>query len=270
LNINEILFEFSNRGRTAIFKSLFNNYKRHSDLENEMGLIGSEISRHLKRLRQKKLVIKTSENKYTVSNVGKILYRVLNMLEVTMEYDDFFNTHDIHSIPLYLVMQLGDLKSVELSDKTMQNIELWSDLVKNSEKFIYAISDQFQISLLPIVEKKFKNKKIEIRALVDKSLLKSYNIPEEWAEKFENAKVFYKNINAYENVKILSKIPLSLVVTDKGAILFLSKKEKIDYEQCLIGNHPNFIEWCIELFEKYWKNGKMLKPFIRKETKALS
>jgi predicted transcriptional regulator len=269
LEITDIFFEFSNRGRLDLFKSLYESDKKHSELVEELEVPGSEISRHLKRLREKKLIIKKQNNRYTVSNIGKIFYNIFEIFEVTVNHKSFFNSHDIMSIPLYLFVELGNLKTLEMSDKTMQNIELWSNLVKNSEEFIYAISDQFQISILPIVERKLQKKSIEIKALINKTLIKSYNIPDEWANKFDDASAFYKKLDIYENVRILTEINLSLIVSDKGGILFLKKNNSIDYSECLIDNHPNFINWCMDIFKFYWRKGDSLRPFIKRETKSL-
>ncbi len=250
-----------------MFKRLYQGRKRHGQLENELNIPGSEVSRHLKRLTQKHLITKSTDNYYEITNIGKIFIHVMDIFEVSLEHQSFLNTHDITGIPLNLILQLGNLKTIEISYKTMQNIELFSDLIKNSEKFIYAISEQFQNSLLPIVEKKINDKSINIRALVDKSLLKFYRIPEEWSQMFTDSDIFYEKIDL-ENICILDKIDFSLVVTDKGSVLFLSQDGEIDYNQCLIGNQESFIKWTTELFEFYWKKGKSLRPFIRKEIKA--
>ncbi|TFF98402.1 MAG: hypothetical protein EU547_01675 [Promethearchaeota archaeon] len=42
----------------------------------------------------------------------------------------------------------------------------------------------------------------------------------------------------------------------------------MDYSQCLIDNHPSFIEWCRELFDFYWKEAESLKPFINNISKS--
>jgi len=268
LNINEIFFEFSNKKRYNVIKSLYIESKRHSQLENELNIPGSEISRHLKRLMEKNLITKNVNNKFTITNIGKIFFKVMDIFEVSLKCKDFFNTHEITTIPLFLILQIGDLKTIETSNKTLQNIELWSDLIKNSEKFIFAVLDQFQISLLPIAEKKIRTQSIEICALIDKHILKSYETPEEWSQIFQDSKAFYKDIKIFQNIRILDNIKFSLVVSDKGAILFLSKNGEIDYSQCLIDNSESYIKWTKELFKFYWRKGKALRPFITKEIQS--
>lgn len=224
---------------------------------------GSEVSRHLKRLIDKNLIFKEINNEYYITNIGKIFLRMMEIFEVSLNHRDFLNSHEITSIPVNLVFQLGKLKDVEFGDKTMENMEIFENLVKESEYFLYAITDQYQKSLLKEAEKKMRDQSIKIKALVDKNLIKSYNIPKGWSKLFEEPKIFFRDM--LENIRILDEINVSLIVSDKGAILFLSKDGEIDYSQSLMDNHESFINWTKQLFEWYWDKGNNLRSFIRKE-----
>ncbi len=259
MRINDLFFEFSNEGRFEVFKSLYKEKKRHSHLEKELDIRGSEISRHLKRLIEKNLVKKSMDNKYMITNIGKMFLDILDLFQVSLKYEPFFNNHTIDIFPLNLILQLGNLKSLKINSGTMQNIELWSDMIKNSEKYILAISDQFQDSILPAVERKINNTSIDIKALVDKNVLKS-----KVYEKLQDRHTFYQKINIAQNIRLLKQIDISLLVTDKGAILFLSKEGKIDYSECLFDENEIFILWSKELFEWYWKKGITIESIIRK------
>ncbi|MFX0023667.1 MAG: transcriptional regulator FilR1 domain-containing protein [Candidatus Hermodarchaeota archaeon] len=258
MRINDLFFEFSNEGRFEVFKSLYKEKKRHSQLEKDLNIRGSEISRHLKRLIEKNLVKKSMDNKYTITNIGKLFLEILELFEVSLKYEPFFNTHNIDIFPLNLILQLGNLKSIKISSGTMQNIELWSEMIKNSEKYILAISDQFQDSILPAVERKINNTSIEIKALVDKNVLKSKGY-----EKLKDRHTFYQKINITQNIRMLKQIEVSLLVTDKGAILFLRKEGKIDYSECLFDENEIFIKWTKDLFKWYWKKGANIESIIR-------
>ncbi|MFX0008015.1 MAG: helix-turn-helix transcriptional regulator [Promethearchaeota archaeon] len=258
MRINDLFFEFSNEGRFEVFKSLYKGKKRHSQLEKDLDIRGSEISRHLKRLIEKNLVKKSTDNKYAITNIGKLFLDVLDLFEVSLKFESFFNTHNIDIFPLNLILQLGNLKSIKISSGTMQNIELWADMIKNSEKYILAISDQFQDSILPAVERKINNISIDIRALIDKNVLNSRGY-----EKLHDRHTFYQKINITQNIRMLKQIEFSLLVTDKGAILFLGEEGKIDYSECLFDENEIFIEWSKELFEWYWKKGTNIKSIIR-------
>ncbi len=266
MDLNDLLFEFSHKERFKVLKCLYYGRKRHIELQNELEIPGSEISRHLKRLSEKNLVFKDVDNRYHITNIGKIFIRMMDIFEVSIIHRSFFNSHEITSIPVHLIFQLGKLKGVEFGNKTMENMEIFENLVKNSEQFLYAITDQYQKSLLKEVENKKRENPIKIRALVDSNLLKSYNIPDGWSKLFKDPKTFFQEM--LENIRILDEIKISLIVSDKGAILFLSKDDKIDYSQCLIDNHKSFVTWTKELFEWYWKKGKSLRPYIRKAIRA--
>ena len=259
MKINELFFEFSNEGRFRVFKCLFNESKRHNQIEKELNIRGSEVSRHLKRLIKKNLVNRDRDNKYEITNIGRFFLQTLDIFKIALKYENYFNTHDAYDLPLYIILQLGNLKTLKINKGTMQNIELWSQLIKNSEKYILAISDQFQDSILPIVEKKIKNISINIRALVDETVLNSKGY-----EKLEDRHAFYQKLKITENIRVLNQIDFSLLVSDKGAILFLRREGKIDYSECLFDNVETFIKWSMELFEWYWKKGKDIKPFIKK------
>ncbi|UCD01290.1 MAG: winged helix-turn-helix transcriptional regulator [Promethearchaeota archaeon] len=261
MDLNELLIEFTNKGRYEVFKSLYKEKKRHSELEKELNIPGPEISRNLKRLVKKKLISKTIDNEYEITSIGKILYEILNIFESTLKFEEFLNNHDISSIPIDLFLQFGKLKKVNVNNQTMKNIQKWSDLVKNSEKYILAISDQFQNSILPIVERKINNQSIEIKALIEKAILMdSVKV----GKQFKDRHAFYDKVDVFQNVRVLSQIGISLIASDKGAIVFLSKGGKIDYSQCLVDNSEAFVNWTRELFKWYWKKGKKLRPFLKK------
>ncbi len=258
--INQILFELSNEERLRVFKALFNEKKKHGDLEQELNLPGSEISRHLKRLNDSHLIRKSLNHQYSITNLGMIFYQILDIFEVSIKLREFFNTHSIAMIPLELIMQLGNLKTIEIGMKTIQNLELWGDLIKNAEKVIYITMDQVQNSIIPVFEKKIQDKSMDIRILVDNSMLKSsQNSGNESLNQKEQLE-FFKKADLLKSVKIYDKtLEFSLLITDKGAMLFLDKEGEIDYNQCLLDNNESFIEWTTEFFEQYWKKGNNWK-----------
>ena len=74
LDLNELLFEFSHRERFNVLKSLYNGDKKHNQIQRELEIPGSEISRHLKRLNEKNLIFKGINNEYHITNIGKICF----------------------------------------------------------------------------------------------------------------------------------------------------------------------------------------------------
>ncbi|MFW9783009.1 MAG: hypothetical protein ACFFFB_12070 [Candidatus Heimdallarchaeota archaeon] len=260
MDLSNFLIEFTNKGRYEVFKSIYKKNKRHRELEKELDIPGSEISRNIKRLVNKKLIIKTIDNEYEITSIGKILYEILHIFEATLNYEGFLNNHDIDAIPFELLLDLGKLKTVKIYNQTMKNIQIWSELVKNSEEFILAISNQFQDSILPIIERKISSQNIRVKTLIEKAVLTD---SVQVGQQFKDRHTFYDRIDVFQNVKVLPLINLSLISSDKGAILFLMKKGKIDYSQCLFDNGDAFIIWTKKIFDLYWEKGKKLKDFLK-------
>ena len=63
---------------------------------------------------------------------------------------------------------------------------------------------------------------------------------------------------------MLKQIFFSLLVTDKGAILFLSREGKIDYSECLYDENEIFLNWSKKLFDWYWKEGASIESVLKK------
>ena len=81
-------------------------------------------------------------------------------------------------------------------------------------------------------------------------------------EKLQDRHAFYEKINITENIRLLKQINFSLLVTDKGGIIFLSKEGKVDYSESLFDDSEIFIHRSKELFEWYWKKGTNIKSLI--------
>ncbi len=255
--INKIFFELSNEERYKVFRALFNENKRHIDLEKELNLPGSEVSRHLKRLKEEHLIRKAVNHQYSITNLGKIFYQILDIFEVSIKLREFFNTHSIEKIPPELIIKLGNLKTLEIGNKILQNIESWRALIRDADKYIYVIMDQFESSLIQVFEQKIQKKDTEIRVLLFENLVNSIQNKEEDDDN-KNPLTIFKKIEGGKRVKMSNEMDFSLIVTEKGAMLLLSKDKMIDYNECLIDTHNTFIEWTGELFEEYWKRSSDL------------
>jgi predicted transcriptional regulator len=81
-------------------------------------------------------------------------------------------------------------------------------------------------------------------------------------EKLQDRHTFYQKINITQNIRMLKHIPISLLVSDKGAVLFLSKEEKVDYSECVFDESEIFVQWATELFDWYWSKGINIESFI--------
>lgn len=264
MDSNAILFELSNKARYGILDCLHEGLKKHSELEEMLKIPGSEVSRHVKRLAEKGLIQKSDDGRYQITSIGYIAYNLMNILDISLKFEGFLNSHDISYIPLDFLFQLYKLKYVTVHTETLKNIETWRNFIKNAKKYVFGIADQYQDSVLPILERKVKDQSIEVLAIIGKDSL----IPFSKAEShFENPHKFFDKIDVFTNIKVLDDIKFSTIVSDRGAILFLSNHDgQIDYSQCLVGENQEFISWSKDLFHYFWEKGIGLgRAFIKLE-----
>jgi len=240
-----------------------NPYK-HSELEKKLNLPGPEITRHIKRLLKYNLIKRNSDRTYFRTNFGKLINEGLDFFEFNVMFRDFIISHDIDAIPSELLLNLGILKNCKFLTKTMENIELWSSIIKDAESFIWSISEQAINTDLPMIQQKIINQNLEIRSILHVSLLKKYVQTEEWEIYVEGPKpeIFQdlsKKIGMPDCIRKTDEAKLVLLITESKAILFLSDKKKIDYSECLYAeNNEIFIKWAKNLFEYYWKKAKLV------------
>ncbi|MHA1427985.1 MAG: helix-turn-helix transcriptional regulator [Candidatus Helarchaeota archaeon] len=254
MKINDLFFELSHEGRYKLLISIAKGRKKHTHLEKELDLTGPEVSRHLKRLYEEKLIRKSADGYYEITSYGKVITIALPYFENCINFMDFINSHNFGHIPPEILLQIGALREIELRTTTMENIELWTSLITNSQQYIYAITDQLQRSIIPILQKKLQSGTgLEIKAVIDKELFKKFTRPGNLPS---DANVLLKQFNIFNNLRISEELNISIIITDLGAIIFLKTGDTIDYDQCIFGKTKRFIKWSKKLFELFWSNAK--------------
>ncbi|MHA1266624.1 MAG: helix-turn-helix transcriptional regulator [Candidatus Helarchaeota archaeon] len=258
MKINDLFFELSHEGRFNLLMLISEERKKHTHLEKELNMTGPEISRHLKRLQDGKLVKKTINGYYEITSFGKIITTAIPYFENSLKFVDFINSHNFAPIPPDLLFQISMLKDIDLKTATMENIELWTSLITKAQKYIYAITDQLQRSIIPLIQKKIQSgTALEIRAIIDQALFDKFRKPENLPS---NAPQLLKQIDIIKNVRIYQELNVSTIITEQGALIFLKAGDSIDYSQGLFGKSPRFLQWTKTLFDLFWTHATAINP----------
>ncbi len=258
MKINDLFFELSHEGRFNLLMLIAEGRKKHTHLEKELNMTGPEISRHLKRLQEEKLIKKAVDGYYEITSFGKIITTAIPYFENSLKFVDFINSHNFAPIPPELLLQVGALKDIELKTATMENIELWTSLITNAQQCIYAITDQLQRSIIPIIQKKIQSgTALEIRAIIDQNLFNKFRKPENLPP---NATKLLKQMDIVKNVRISQELNISTIITELGALIFLKAGDAIDYSQGIFGKSKRFLRWTKTLFNLFWDHATAIKP----------
>lgn len=258
MKVNDLFFELSHGGRYSVLKSISKKKKKHMHLETELGLTGPEVSRHLKRLQEAKLIQKTVEGDYQITSFGKMICSVTPFFENSLSLVDFINTHNFENIPMEILFQIVCLSDIELGTKTMENIELWAELIKKSNEYIYAVTDQLQTSVIPITQKKVQSGTgFDIKAIIDRKLFEKFTRSEYLTPR---ANELLKQIDFFNSVRLSEELNLSLMITDNGAMVFLRAGDSIDYSKCIFSRSEDFLKLTKKIFDLYWYKALIIKP----------
>ncbi|MHA1733063.1 MAG: helix-turn-helix transcriptional regulator [Promethearchaeota archaeon] len=253
MNMNDLFFELSHEGRCRILEFLVTGKKKHAQIEAELGIVGAEVSRHLKRLQNTHLVEKSPDGMYGLTSFGEATCSLFPFFENSLKFVDFINAHDFRSIPPYIMLQLESSPDVEVRTGTINNIEMWTELITRAQSYIWAITDQLQTSMVPLIRKKLESgTELEIRAIVDRKLLRKFS--ESSVLPFDPDDMI-KRVDLFENVRIQDETSISLTITERGALIFLRSDDHVDYSQGMFSESPTFIGWAKKIFKLCWEQG---------------
>lgn len=263
MNHFDVFFEISHKSRYEILQMLLTARAKHSDIEKKLNLKGAEVSRHLKRLQNLKLIDKTANGDYEISTFGRIICSVVPKIEHCVPFVDFINSHNFSQIYSDQIIRLLTIPQVELKESTMENIGLWVDLINKAEKFVYCSTDQIIPDMIPNFVSKFTTTpEFSMKAIIGKKLLSEFKLPK---NPNYNSEKLMKMINFFDNVRMDADQDIALIVTEKAAMMFLKSQKSIDYSQAIFSKHQEFIRIVKDLFEEQWNNANTINRNFNKK-----
>ena len=257
---HDLLFEVSNEDRHKILLSLQRDAKRQTDLTKTLGLTSPEIRRHVNRLLKVGLILKDVKGFYHNTPYGEAILLVLQEILFLSTHKDYFSSHRVTDLPEVFVKSIGALAESTQLDDVLGFLHSCESVIKNSEKYVWFIVNQFPLNFLDTINDVLK-KNVKIKII------------ESRRRKYEA--VFESLVS--EEVKSLNQLIYAPLIEQKvfdhgGVFLCLSEKEctvsfpvherKVDYKG-FITKDPKSIDWCKSLFEYYWKKADT-KKYVKK------
>lgn len=221
-----------------------------SEIRECFDITSPEVSPRIKELIEHKLVTFESK-KYILTPMGKTIIRNFrpfrDTLNVFEQYQDFWDEHDLSSIPDEFLFRIGELKNyIIIEDDTFninRTLNELNNLVSNSKNLV-GVSCAFDESFPDI----FLNiaKKVPVSTVVTEEIFKIIN-----DNKYEKLKKEFINTN--NSIYLLNeKIKISYVVNDDCLFFALCYKNgKLDLHSNIVSNDPSSIKWGKDLFEYY-------------------
>lgn len=232
-----------------------------SDIREYLDITSPEVSPRIKELIEHNLV-QSEGKKYQLTPMGKTILKnfhpFLDTINVFEQYPDFWDEHDLTSIPEEFLVRIGEIKNYVIIEDDINDINRtnneFSNLVKTS-KYIFGTSCAFDSSFPETCLTAARND-------IPISIILSRNVYDIIIKNYEKQiKEFLKSRKS-ELYIIDDNIKTSHVVTDTCLLLCLSfKNNKFDMHSNLVSMDTSSIHWGSDLYEFYRKNSKKLTPF---------
>lgn len=217
------------------------NPSRHSELKSALNISAAETTRHLRRMAEGGIIEKTTDATFRITPYGRMLLDEMENLAYLNRHRDFFNTHDMSSIPqeLFSLMQMSRSGLLTGSMPVMGKLY---DITNRASAFLWCMTPD-------PVEPFIRHNVDRLESGVELQLIYESNagIPSD----------FIGNRAFPLEVRTLDDITMSIWLNEREGVLILPDPfGKIDYSVALHGNDASFLRWTSLIFENYWLEGR--------------
>ena len=245
---HDLFIELSHPGRLAILEHLGEGGLRLSELTRRVRIAPPETSRHLDRLRRGGLVERTSEGRFVLTGVGRLVADRLPWFQFVLRHQEFLRTHDLTVLPSSLIARLGELSDPETGSTFVDTLRAVQRVFLEAREFAWFITDQPMLTVREITERSDASR-VPVRAIVTQGIL---NEPVRPTTRADPSALF--------QVRAVASIGAGLAMNEREAgISFADLRGRIDYSSGLRGASPSFRGWCRDLFEEYWSQGRPVR-----------
>ncbi|WP_445475283.1 helix-turn-helix transcriptional regulator [Methanococcoides methylutens] len=237
--------------RQKVLQSLLDKEKDPNEIVESTELSWALLREPIKKLKEDGLIIQ-NDNKYSISNLGKLMFKysepLLKMEEVFEKHPDYWINRNLSVIPKHLVGKIGELGDYTLvvpeAVHVFEPLMEISEEMRNSKRITICLA-LFNPELLDDLIELAKNG-VELQLLTRKQV--HSKILNEHRDQLVN-------LLNYENVSfsMYSKdtiIPLIAITDTKSLFIFFNQNDKYDYYE-IISSEKSAQRWAMELFSYY-------------------
>jgi predicted transcriptional regulator len=214
-----------------------------TQIAQELELTSPEVSRHLSRLNESKIVQKDLQNYYHITRYGRHILRLVNEINFFTKNREYFVSHDALKIPSTFIDRISELSKYNFSDNFMGFLHFIDEKIKEATEFIWLYIDQYPItaleSLLDSVERGVKVR------IIEQSDLSGPNVS------FKNQHLIAHGDEPPEvMIKTSDRKDLYLFVSNVGSAVSFPTENGFDYAG-FTTDEREFGAWSEELFNHY-------------------
>lgn len=238
VGIEKLFFELASENRLGILRELQTHAHKLQGLSRILDVTATEAFRQVQRLSDAGLIQKLSDGTYTTTQYGRLVMQFATSMQFLSMHKEYFSSHDIGRLPYEFLNRISELSHATLVMDTIENLNRGQRLYSEAKSFAWGLAEGIiPESMGPIMDEK-KRQGLDIKMLVP--------------DTFPLPPVTDSNVE----VRGLSDLPLTIALSDCGAVVcFRFIEGRIDYAG-FSGDDPIFLNWARDLFLYYWEKGK--------------
>jgi predicted transcriptional regulator len=242
--IEKLFFELASESRLSILRKLESENLKLNEIARKLDLTPTETFRQLQRLTDVLLVAKLPEGTYGITQVGRLVVRLVRPLELVFKEREYFLTHDVWRLPSRFIETFGALSGATLQIDTIEAINRGSGVLKEAKEYFWGMGESHGLTDSAAIITEQASRGIKFRFIGSKSAAQpSQGPPNAVSRSFE-----VRNLNG--------SIPAIVLLNEHMAAFGLRfVNGKLDYAG-FFGEDPVFHSWVKDLFLYYWQLGQ--------------
>jgi predicted transcriptional regulator len=235
------MFELSHPERLKILHILDEKPMRLSHISKELDITTAEVSRHLDRLGNARLIERDPDSNYNLTPFAIIVLSEMANFDFLIENVEYFLSHDMVSIPDHLHWYNAMSKG-EFRGGTLEISSMIKETSANAKKYVYVMSEEVMRVLVEL-----DCQKHDSGVIFKKIYPKGTDFPPEYMDRLDDT----------FQLRTMEKLPLALKMNEKIAGVALHDMSgKVDLSMGLVGEEESFRKWVGAIFDYYWGKAK--------------
>ncbi len=199
---------------------------------------------------------------YKLTNLGYIaLERILEvekLLNLIEDVGNFFNTHDIASIPKELRKEIHHLHGgcVVKKESPYDLHDIWIDMLRNS-KWIKGVSSIYHPKF-PTLFTELAEEGKDIHLILTEDIFKRC--------KAEHSELLRKFVNSGGKIHTCKEARIAFIVAEKGFTMNLYTSEGYDAANIFVCRNENCIHWGLRLFSHFLESSEEVDLWVCENT----
>ncbi len=248
----DLLFEISNEDRLRILEELGATPMHATGVSRRLDIPSQEASRHLIRLSEVGLIVKSSDSLYSLTPYGELSLSLLEGERFATTNRDYFASHTAAAVPKRLVSRMGELMEATFVDDVMIILHNVERVIREAKEYVVRMTDRYQLTAIPHIVNAL-GRGVEFKVIEPLDIVRPPGYTPDSSLTSAEANGRFQN-------RAIERLGVFLTASERevGALCFPSPDGRFDYRG-FTSKDPTSHRWCIDLFEYYWGAGRRIR-----------